>query len=116
MYVTWKVLNFRRLHSDLFLDGDYIPLHVTAPRQDHIIAFARRLQGQCCVVAVPRLLAKLTRPGSPPLGEKIWQDTEIELPPGMPAHWTNVLTNEELSLPLRVSALFSALPLSVVSG
>src|SRR5207244_11132530 len=85
-YVVWTLLHFRRSHADLFLHGDYIPLRVTGSRQNHIIAFARRLHDQWCVAAVPRLLSKLIRHGSPPLGQKIWNDTMIELPPDLPAH------------------------------
>ena len=81
MYATWKLLNFRRAYPDLFREGEYIPLRVTGARANHIIAFARRLHEQWCVVAVPRLCASLTRSGSPPLGEKVWHGTQIELPP-----------------------------------
>src|SRR5205823_5608700 len=40
MYVTWKLLNFRRSHADLFLHGEYIPLRVSGTRANHVIAFA----------------------------------------------------------------------------
>src|SRR5437867_3240108 len=115
MYVIWKLLNFRLSHADLFLHGDYIPLRVTGSRQNHIIAFARRLHDQWCVAAVPRLLSKLIRHGSPPLGQKIWNDTMIELPTNLPAQWTDVLTGQELSTPLSASALFSTLPVATIA-
>jgi len=115
MYVIWKLLNFRLSHADLFLHGDYIPLRVTGSRQNHIIAFARRLHDQWCVAAVPRLLSKLIRHGSPPLGQKIWNDTMIELPTNLPAQWTDVLTGQELSTPLLASALFSTLPIATIA-
>src|SRR5206468_1344318 len=116
MYLTWKLLNFRRFQRDLFLDGEYVPLHVTGSRQNHVIAFVRRLRDQWCVVAVPRLMAKLSRAGSPPLGEKVWQDTMIEAPSDMPAQFRHVLTNEELSLPLKASKLFATLPVCLALG
>ena len=115
LYVTRKLLCFRRAHADLFLHGDYIPLRVTGSRQNHIIAFARRLHDQWCVAAVPRLLSKLIRHGSPPLGQKIWNDTMIELPTNLPAQWTDVLTGQELSTPLLASALFSTLPIATIA-
>jgi (1->4)-alpha-D-glucan 1-alpha-D-glucosylmutase len=113
MYVTWKLLNFRRSHSELFLQGEYIPLRVTGTRANHVIAFARRLDDKWCIVAVPRLNASLTRAGSPPLGEKIWHDTQIELPSDAPLRWENALTAEQSQSPLLVSAMFSTLPLFV---
>ena len=116
MYATWKLLNFRRAYPDLFREGEYIPLRVTGARANHIIAFARRLHEQWCVVAVPRLCASLTRSGSPPLGEKVWHGTQIELPPDAPSHWTHALTDEELSSPLLASRAFVTFPAAVLKG
>jgi (1->4)-alpha-D-glucan 1-alpha-D-glucosylmutase len=114
MFVTWKLLNFRRAQADVFLHGDYIPLRAGGSRADHIIGFARRLHDRWCIVAVPRLVARLTRAGSPPLGGKVWRDTFIELPPEAPSEWTNILTGEVLSSPLSASSLFSTLPIAAV--
>jgi (1->4)-alpha-D-glucan 1-alpha-D-glucosylmutase len=111
MYVTWKLLECRRAHYDLFSSGEYVPLRVSGARSDHVIAFARRLHNQWCVVAVPRLYAALTRAGSPPLGEAVWQDTVVELPPEAPQRWTNILTGEEVSATIVASQLFGTLPL-----
>ena len=113
MYVAWKTLTLRRSHADLFSEGEYIPLRAAGARQDHIIAFARRLGDQWCFVAVPRVVAKLTRAGSAPLGAKVWQDTMIELPPEAPSHWTNALTGEEVTSPVLAANLFSTLPVAV---
>ncbi|HSU89791.1 MAG TPA: malto-oligosyltrehalose synthase, partial [Terriglobia bacterium] len=35
LWATWKLLNFRRDYPDLFLHGEYIPLHVSGPGADH---------------------------------------------------------------------------------
>jgi (1->4)-alpha-D-glucan 1-alpha-D-glucosylmutase len=115
MAVSRTLLTFRRSHPELFQRGDYVPLHVSGARADHVIAFVRRLQEEWCVVAVPRLFASLRRTGSPPVGEKIWQDTRIELPPEAPAEWTNILTGETLSGALRVADLFRSVPFAVLS-
>jgi hypothetical protein len=66
-----------------------------------------------CLVAVPRLCASLTRTGSPPLGDKVWSDTQIDLPEGAPARGRDIFTNRDVSTK-RVSELFGALPFSVV--
>jgi (1->4)-alpha-D-glucan 1-alpha-D-glucosylmutase len=108
MFLIWKLLNFRRSEAELFLYGDYIPLRVTGSRENHIITFARRLHDEWCVVAVPRLIAKLPR------AKTVWLDTLIELPPDAPSPWTNVLTGQELSSPLFASALFSTLPVAMI--
>jgi len=110
LYVTRKLLRFRRAHADLFLQGEYIPLSVTGPRSDHIIAFARRVHGDWCVVAVPRLLAKMGR------GKNIWQDTSIQWPAGSPSRWANIFTNENISgEEAPASGLFATLPFAVLA-
>jgi (1->4)-alpha-D-glucan 1-alpha-D-glucosylmutase len=116
MYVTWKLLQLRREYADVFCKGEYIPLQVTGTRANHVIAFARQLHGQWCIVAVPRLYASLTRAGTPPLGKKVWTDTQIELPAGAPRSWKNVLTGDEVSSPLFASDLLAKLPIGVCSG
>src|SRR5262249_50630605 len=108
------LLHWRRAHSELFLQGEYIPLRVTGARANHVIAFARRLHDQWCIVAVPRLVASLVRAGSPPIGEKVWLDTRIELPPGLPSHGKDVLTGRELSIDV-ISDLFAIVPFAVVA-
>ncbi len=115
MFITWKTLAFRRERPDLFRDGEYISLRVSGTHHKHIIAFALHLHDKWLVVAVPRLIAGLTRAGSPPLGEKIWADTAIELPENAPSAWTNVFTGEGLSSPLRASNLFSVLPVALMA-
>jgi (1->4)-alpha-D-glucan 1-alpha-D-glucosylmutase len=108
LYMTWKGLNFRRSKSALFSNGEYIPLRVTGLCRRHVIAFARRLSNEWCVVAVPRLFAKL---GSNPA----WKDTAIELPEGAPTSWENVFTNEPICSPLLAENLFATLPFALLS-
>ena len=44
LYITYKALNFRKDHSDLFLQGKYIPIMTKGPNSRHVVAFARRLE------------------------------------------------------------------------
>jgi (1->4)-alpha-D-glucan 1-alpha-D-glucosylmutase len=106
MYVTWKLLKFRRDLSDLFQQGEYIPLHAGGARADHIVAFARRLHDKWCIVAVPRLYASL--------GEAGWGDTQIETPQDGPATWQHVLTGDAVRSPLRAAELFRHLPVATL--
>jgi (1->4)-alpha-D-glucan 1-alpha-D-glucosylmutase len=110
LYVTRKLLNFRRKHADLFLHGEYIPLHVNGAHANHIIAFARHLHDDWCVVAVPRLLAKLSRE------KDMWRNTSIEMPDTKATAFVNVLTDRDVSSPASVSALFGTLPLAVLTS
>jgi (1->4)-alpha-D-glucan 1-alpha-D-glucosylmutase len=113
LYVTRTLLDLRRRHPNLFLEGEYVPLAAAGRRADHVVAFARRLHHECLIVAVPRLCASLARTGSPPLGERVWQDTSIELHPDMPCTGKDVFTNRTVST-RRISELFAILPLAVV--
>jgi (1->4)-alpha-D-glucan 1-alpha-D-glucosylmutase len=107
--VTQQLLQFRRDHADLFKEGDYTPLRTTGRFADHVVAFARQLEGGTTVVAVPRLTATL---GTPPLG-LVWEDTAVEVPE---SSWRDVLTGatHRASPRLQVSDLFTELPLSVL--
>jgi (1->4)-alpha-D-glucan 1-alpha-D-glucosylmutase len=116
LYITWKALQFRRSHADLFREGEYLPLHVAGAKENHIIAFVRRYRDQWCFVAVPRLMARLARRRTAPLGEKMWRDTMVELPMDAPSQWTNILTGETASTPLYASQLFSTLPFALLTN
>jgi (1->4)-alpha-D-glucan 1-alpha-D-glucosylmutase len=116
MYITWKALQFRRAHADLFREGEYVPLHVTGTKENHVIAFARRYRDQWTVVAVPRLMARLARRTGAPLGTKVWRDTVVELPVDAPSQWRNILTGETVSTPLLASQLFSTLPFALLTN
>jgi (1->4)-alpha-D-glucan 1-alpha-D-glucosylmutase len=89
-FVTWRALNCRRDHPDLFRDGDYLPLHAEGPRADHVCAFARRREGELAVVVAPRLFRKLQEGG----GEAgaAWQGNRLEVPAA--GDYCNALTGE----------------------
>jgi (1->4)-alpha-D-glucan 1-alpha-D-glucosylmutase len=114
MYITYKLLGFRRRHSDLLLQGEYIRLQVRGARAKHIVAFARRHDREWSITAVPRLCGMLTQAGSPPLGKKVWKDTEIALPPEVPVSWSNELTGATVARPLSAAVLFESLPVAVL--
>jgi (1->4)-alpha-D-glucan 1-alpha-D-glucosylmutase len=82
LFLTWKVLQFRRDHESLFRDGEYLPLRVSGEHAPNVCAFARRHEGQLAVTIAPRLYLRLLGPEreDPPLGESVWGDTVIELP------------------------------------
>jgi (1->4)-alpha-D-glucan 1-alpha-D-glucosylmutase len=113
LYVTSQLLRLRAEHPDLFKEGEYIPLRVNGAHSDHVIAFARHLHGQWCIAAVPRLCASLTRVGSAPIGKKVWRDTQVEMPPGLPKHGKDVLTHAEAPSNL-IAELFHIAPFAVL--
>ena len=42
LFLTWRALQFRRRHADLFRLGEYLPLAAQGSRAKHVCAFARR--------------------------------------------------------------------------
>jgi len=74
MFLTQRVLRFRREHADLFERGEYLPLQASGTFAECCVSFARRLDDKWVVFIVPRLSSRV---GFPPVGE-LWKDTAIE--------------------------------------
>ncbi|AAZ97127.1 Alpha amylase, catalytic subdomain [Thiobacillus denitrificans ATCC 25259] len=94
LYLVWRLLAFRRAYEALFREGDYVPLKVHGARAEQICAFSRQAGGDALVLVVPRLIARLVWESDALLvGEAVWGDTWIELPPErVRPGWVDVLT------------------------
>jgi len=116
LFLTQRLLRFRRDHAELFGRGGYIPLQVVGEFANCAIAFARQLDRQSVVVIAPRLTARV---GFPPLGAK-WNDTAVIMPPGFEAqNVRDVFLSHELRAndgKLMLKDAFSALPFGAVSN
>jgi (1->4)-alpha-D-glucan 1-alpha-D-glucosylmutase len=82
LFVTYRALAFRSGHRDLFGRGDYLPIEVRGACARHVVAFARRFEGQWALAVAPRFT----------VGLDDWSDTELVLPSGAPAQWTDAVT------------------------
>jgi len=81
LYLTWRTLCLRQQRPELFQDGEYLPLIVEGAKADHVLAFVRMSAKSNVLVVVPHLVAGLLDDADvPPIGDRIWQDTEIVLP------------------------------------
>jgi (1->4)-alpha-D-glucan 1-alpha-D-glucosylmutase len=123
LYLHYRALWLRRAHPKLLSGGDYLPLECKGVHANHVFAFARRLDTQCAVVAVPRLLASvISGTDQIPLGSEIWQDTELVLPADIPCPaWRNLFSGEQLNASasgtertLRASSLFAHFPVALL--
>jgi (1->4)-alpha-D-glucan 1-alpha-D-glucosylmutase len=76
MFLTQRVLQFRRDHFELFQRGEYLPVTPSGTFAECCISFARQLSDQWIVVIAPRLSSRV---GFPPIAES-WQDTTVEFP------------------------------------
>jgi (1->4)-alpha-D-glucan 1-alpha-D-glucosylmutase len=129
MYVIAMILRLRRAQPDLFTDGRYIPLEVTGPAAEHVLAFARERGGTWAIVVVPHLVASLLQldaaerlapidPSTAVRGQDVWQETAITLP-GQLANkrLANLFTCENVATSggqLLLSNVFDTLPVSVI--
>jgi (1->4)-alpha-D-glucan 1-alpha-D-glucosylmutase len=123
MHVVSRALGFRRTHADLFEAGDYLPLCASGHKAEHVVAFVRRLRDDWTMVAVPRLVAGLCAPERPPLGQRVWKDGVLNLPPGAPGRWVNVFTGESLrtlgelrSGTIHLCDVFRGFPVALLMG
>jgi (1->4)-alpha-D-glucan 1-alpha-D-glucosylmutase len=116
LFLTKRVLQFRRDHSDLFQLGTYLPLAGRGTFADCVVSFARQLDQQWVIVIAPRLTSRI---GFPPIGEK-WQDTAVAIPEGLElAAARNVFTGSEVRFEgrkLNLRDALSALPFAVIAS
>jgi (1->4)-alpha-D-glucan 1-alpha-D-glucosylmutase len=98
MWTTIQAMRFRRDNSGLFRQGDYVPVFAGGAHREHVIAFARQHERHTALTAVPRFPYTLMKGEMrPPLGEDVWKDATIELPPGATGEFRNVLTGESVT-------------------
>jgi (1->4)-alpha-D-glucan 1-alpha-D-glucosylmutase len=131
LFVTWRTLQFRRQHAELFRTGRYLPLDVEGSRAEHVCAFAWHLPTttdrpeQVALVIAPRLLARLTMsseqsPPSPaPIGADVWDDTRIVAPELIQQPLTNLFTGQTCTFDhhrLRLATAMSDFPVALLTN
>jgi (1->4)-alpha-D-glucan 1-alpha-D-glucosylmutase len=92
LYLTWKVLNLRREHRELFSEGSFVRLPVSGKRAKNLIAFARRRGKQWALTIVPRWLAYARAPMNWSPMAAFWRGTKILLPANAPTRWESILS------------------------
>jgi (1->4)-alpha-D-glucan 1-alpha-D-glucosylmutase len=106
MFVTWKLLELRAHHAELFRDGSYEPIDAGP----NVVAFIRRHNKDAALIAVPRLIANLVKPGKLPVGD-VWGDATLTAV----GKWQNVFTGAKLEGDeLALSRLFATFPAAVL--
>jgi (1->4)-alpha-D-glucan 1-alpha-D-glucosylmutase len=128
LFVTRTLLNLRRRLAHLWTLGDYVPLDVTGPLAEHLIAFGWRgdeSQRIELFAVVPRFVQKLidaqrgadTPICHPFLADKVWQDTALSWPMVGRLASRNVFTGAEHILEeatLAIGPLLANFPLAVL--
>jgi (1->4)-alpha-D-glucan 1-alpha-D-glucosylmutase len=120
LWFIWRLLSLRRAQPLLFREGSYEPLAVEGPLAKHVVAFARRHEGQVLVILAGRLFVGLSDDGAhedatPALPDAAkWNGTTVRLPSGLGAPALgNLLTGETIAAEagaLRLTDAFHHLP------
>ncbi len=106
VFLTQRVLEFRRANFALFAHGDYAPIEVNGEFAESIFAFARRHENRTLIVIAPRLTARV---GFPPIGDA-WRDTALNYEAGelrdlfTGRDWTPQIADALRELPFAVFA------------
>ena len=112
LFVTYKALNFRRAHLDLFLEGDYLPLATRGPHGKNVVAFARRRENTWVLVVAARFFAKILAGKNHYSESRGWRETFLSLPQEAPGVWRNILTGEPLESRQHQQSKSQVLPLA----
>ncbi|WP_316795705.1 malto-oligosyltrehalose synthase [Pedobacter agri] len=117
LWLTRKLIDFRKKNSDVFATGEYIPLKVKGAYQSNILAFARKYKNEYIIIALPVALASISKPEEKENFN--WLDTQIILPGKFPSSWRNMITEKDdvkdiLNDGILVSQIFGELPIGII--
>ncbi|TSJ41033.1 malto-oligosyltrehalose synthase [Mucilaginibacter corticis] len=112
--LTGLLLQERKKNAEFFKNSDYLPLTVSGKYRENVIAFARKFKQQWYLVALPLHAAALCSAQDCTLAELDWGDTRLELPPGAPRTFSNLLL--PLKPELNIQELFSVVPLAILKA
>ncbi len=116
LFLTHRLLRFRREHAKFFLSSDYLPIYAEGTFTDCCIAFARQRADKWLVVIAPRLSSRV---GFPPLGGR-WNDTRIPLPRKLfPGVGQDLFTSRTVPLRnrgVKVADALEALPFAAITN
>jgi (1->4)-alpha-D-glucan 1-alpha-D-glucosylmutase len=91
LYLTSRLLGYRREHFDLFAKGEYQPVQTSGAFAQSLFAYAREQESQTILVIAPRLSGRV---GFPPLGA-LWRDTALDFIPAQPLR--DIFTGRDFS-------------------
>lgn len=95
LFVTKKILCFRRQFPKVFEEGIYLPLKIFGKLQNNAIAYARVYKDKAIIVVAGRFYTSLMKNFQRYLDDDIWQDTAVELPVELSKYsYKNLFTND----------------------
>ena len=116
-----RILAFRTEAPELYARGEYHPLGAEGPLADHVLAFARELDGRIALTVITRHLGRaLLDAPAPVLPAERWEGTAIPLPRDWRGgSWRNLLGTAQIEVAedgLRFAPLLGELPVACVAA
>ena len=116
-----RILAFRTEAPELYARGEYHPLRVDGPLADHVLAFARELDGRIALTVITRHLGRLLLDApAPVLPAERWNGTAIPLPGAWRGgSWCNLLGAAQIEVVekgLSLAPLLGELPVACVAA
>ncbi|MFC6489383.1 malto-oligosyltrehalose synthase [Nitratireductor sp. GCM10026969] len=112
LWLLEKLLRLRSERAELFAEGGYAPLEVSGDRARQVLAFARRQGRHRIVVAVPRLVHRLTCENGLSRLAEAFSQTRLHLPADKPFTSLTGARIKDRQTPL--SVLWSDIPVAVL--
>jgi (1->4)-alpha-D-glucan 1-alpha-D-glucosylmutase len=98
MFMTQRLLTFRKLHPDLFLEGEYRPLPLEWEQKNHMLGFIRRLPGKELIVAVSLRARDRLDNNTLIASPDVFRKGRLPLPPDSPSSgWRHLFTNRKIA-------------------
>ncbi|MFH1874150.1 MAG: malto-oligosyltrehalose synthase [Pseudomonadota bacterium] len=118
LFLIFQALQARNTHADIFLNSTYVPLEISGKHKEHIIGFARKLDQKWLIILVPRFLTSLIQENVPPLGNEIWEDTQLILPTGAPRNWQDIFTDQKININehIQIGQILNQFPVAMLKG
>jgi malto-oligosyltrehalose synthase/4-alpha-glucanotransferase len=117
LWLTHRLLQWRKEQANFLEQADYLPLKVEGSYSRHVLAFARKRHQNIFIEAVPLHLAELsTRQGVKEWKEIDWKDTAVVLPGNLSGAIENILTGESFEERMELKQLFGAFPMALVKA
>ncbi len=119
LFISLKLLNFKKKHHELFKKGNYIPLETKGTKAENLIAFMRNFENETAIIIAPRLIYNMISEETPfPVGKDIWKDTKIILPKAYKnQNWKDIFTEQilsEIDSELKTGNILNKFPVSLL--
>lgn len=108
LMVTWKSLQLRKKHALLFHEGEYVPVAVSGPKSEHVIAFRWRPRTNAAapgnlLVVVPRWVSRPLMDLADPaertaMWREFWNETHLLVDADAPRLYQNVFTERPVQV------------------